>query len=181
MRDPGAWTAPAVDDFVAAAVASPSLAAVHAVAIVATATDPDRSGRGGGAGAVTATNRLAVHVVVDDDGNVAEDGVEVTAPWRTVRGHPHRRPKAGPTSSPESSVALALPSLPVRPDATVHGRGDRIGAGSDRAAGACDDDVPDRRLGHAGGAHDDAPRRPTTPSKTTTSAASRRPDATGPG
>jgi hypothetical protein len=117
MRDPGAWAASAVDDFVAAAVASPSLVAVHAVAIVAAATDPTAVAGADGTAAVTATNRLDVRVVVDDEGNVTEQGVEVTA-VASRPGSPSSSSHATADLVAGSSVALVLPSLSVRPDAT---------------------------------------------------------------
>lgn len=114
ITDPAAWSAAAIDHFVTAVVASPTLAAVRGVAIVTAVTFPQSVPGTGGAGTVAPTDTLAVHVVVADTGNVDEDGVEVAATLAPAGAAPGRA-RSTVQLRAGSSVSTSLSSLAVQP------------------------------------------------------------------
>ncbi len=111
IHDPSRWSPAAIDDFVTALVASPSLAAVRAVSIIATTTAPPTVVASTGTGVVVPTKSLSLRVVVADNGNVAEDDVVVTADVGT--GPAPSQAKANLAAG--AAVALSLPALRVKP------------------------------------------------------------------
>ncbi len=110
INDTERWSPGAIDDFVTALVASPSLAAVRAVSIVATTTAPPTVVGGTGTGVVVPTKTLSLHVVVADNGNVAEDGVVVTA----VLGTAAAPSSATANLTAGAAVSLSLPAFHVK-------------------------------------------------------------------
>ncbi|MHB8330453.1 MAG: hypothetical protein ACYDD6_12665, partial [Acidimicrobiales bacterium] len=78
VTDPAVWGLGPVGRFVSAVASSPSLAVHHALAVIAMSTTPSAvSGAGTGIGEVPPTGRISVRVVVADQGDVDEPGVEV--------------------------------------------------------------------------------------------------------
>lgn len=113
---PGAWDTGAAAGFVAALVASPSLAIVRRLALVAIATDPSAVPDASGTAVVPPTSAVIVRVVVADEGDVDERGVTVVAD--VVPDTTHAAPGSVRVVSDVvagGSVAVTLPPLRVRP------------------------------------------------------------------
>ena len=116
VTDPRVWSETALGRFVAAVVSSPSLAAVHRLALVTVSTDPASVPGGSGVVVLPPTTSLQVHVVVADQGNVDETGVSlvVTAvPEGTARAPAPVRARTAIGAG--DSVTLSPPPLSVRP------------------------------------------------------------------
>jgi len=126
ISDVSLWAPGALSAYVAALTGSPTLAAVHIVAIVEAVTVPAASPGASGTLQVPPTNQLTLHVVVADDGNVDERGVQVVASLSetspggsTVQGRSSSvAPRSALFLTAGASTAVVLPPQSVDPGAS---------------------------------------------------------------
>jgi hypothetical protein len=127
IKDPSLWSPGALTDFVASVTGAPTLAADHHLVIANIVTVPSPSpspSSGAGTTLVPATTELGVHVVLENQGNVDEEGVHLVASLGVSGTQAGARPpgvssvslpKATFTVVAGASVALAFPTLTVAP------------------------------------------------------------------
>jgi hypothetical protein len=125
IKDPSLWSPDALTDFVASVIGAPTLAADHHLVIANVVTVPSPSpSSGAGTILVPATTELSVHVLLENQGNVDEEGVHLVASLVTSGTQAGARlpgvssvsvPKATSTVVAGTSAALAFPSLTVAP------------------------------------------------------------------
>ncbi len=115
LADPGSLSAAGAARLVGALAGSRTLAPVHRLAIVAVVTDPPAV-MSGGTDAVVPTTSLTADVVVANQGNVDEDGVEVGGVAQLTGAPASPAPVQRTVSiAAGGSTTLALPAFAVRP------------------------------------------------------------------
>ncbi|MGA2522115.1 MAG: Ig-like domain-containing protein [Acidimicrobiales bacterium] len=115
LADPGSLSAADAARVVGALAGSRALAPVHRLAILAVVTDPPAV-MSGGTGAVVPTISLGTEVVVANQGNVDEDGVEVGGVAQLLGEAASPAPVQRTVSlAAGASTTLALPAFSVRP------------------------------------------------------------------
>ena len=115
VTDPRSFSASSVARLVGTVTSSRQLAPVHRLALIALVTDPAAVSTGGTV-VVPATVTLTVHVVVADQGNVDESGVEVggVALERGAPGSPVPVQRSFDITA-GASTTLTLPKFTVHP------------------------------------------------------------------
>ncbi|HTX62893.1 MAG TPA: IPT/TIG domain-containing protein [Acidimicrobiales bacterium] len=120
-----AWASSGTRSLVDALTSSPTLAAVHQVALVAHALSltpaPVPSSPGGSSSASSVlppTGRIRIGVVVADDGNVAERGIVVRATVTRAGGSARPAKVRRVALAAHSSVSVTIPPVPVVPGGT---------------------------------------------------------------
>ena len=114
VTDRGVWGDTAVGPFVASLVGSPSLVAVHRIAVVTVTTTPAAVPGGSGQSVVPATSSVLVQVVVADRGNVDEPGVKVVVTAVPQGSLVPARPPVQVTTSIGAGTSVALSLAPLR-------------------------------------------------------------------
>lgn len=125
VKDPSSWAPVSSSDFVAAVVGSPTLAAIHDLAVLDAVTSPAESQGAPGIPVVPPTTALGLQAVLVDNGNVDETDVAVVASMAVsgLQGTPAAgsasvSPRGPIDVSAGRSITVTFPTFAVSPGAT---------------------------------------------------------------